>query len=458
MERLWIATGQAENNRTPVPEWPARLNKLGYMFRALQHRNYRLFFAGQTISLIGLWMTRAATLWLVQRLTGSPAMVGLVGFAQLAPSFFLAPLAGALMDRWNRHRALVATQVASMAISLALAVLALGGWIEVWHVLALCAAEGAVRGFDIAARQALLVELVEHRDNLPNAIALNSVTFNAARTVGPAVGAAIVWWVGEGLCFLIDGLSYFAVIAALLAMRISGQPPHREHQSMLRDIGEGLAHTFGFAPYRALLMLAGVVILMGGAPQMALMPEFAQNVLQGEALTYGILMGASGGGAFAGAVYLTTRRTVRGLGRVLAGCAVMFGVMTILFAMTRTAWLAAAVVSVTGFALMTLMAGSNTVMQTMVDEDKRGRVMSLFVMTFTGAAPLGQLLAGRVAEVVGAPWTLAGGGAVCVVAGLIFARQLPALRVLVRPIYIERGVIPEDAAGAGQPAGTGTQQ
>lgn len=422
-----------------------QLGKLGYMFQALQHRNYRLFFFGQAVSLIGLWMTRMATQWLVYRLTDSAWMLGVVGFCQLAPAFVLSPLAGTLIDRWNRHTVLLITQIASMIVSLMLAALALTGVIEVWHILLLCAAEGAVRGFGIPARQAIIAKLVNGPENIPNAIALNSTVFNSARLIGPALGGIAVAAVGEGLCFLIDGLSYIAVVASLLAMRMPPAPAPRKPSPVLREMREGFAHTFGYAPYRALLTTVGCIVLLGGAPQMALMSEFAKQVLRGDATTLGVLMSATGAGALLGAIYLATRRSVRGLGNVIAGSAIVMGAMLIVFSATRNIYLAATVLTIVGFTMMTIMAGCNTIMQTLVDEDKRGRVMALFVMTFTGAAPIGQLLSGAVAEQIGTPWTLAIGGSACVLAGLNFARMLPTIRAIARPIYIERGIIAEDS-------------
>ncbi len=421
-------------------QWPTRLSEI---FQALQYRNYRLFFFGQAISLTGLWMTRTATQWLVYRMTESAWMLGVAGFCQLAPAFLLSPLAGTLVDRWNRHTVLLVAQVGSMLASLALAVLTLAGVIEVWQVLLLCAAEGAVRGFGIPARQALVVQLVDDRDSLPNAIALNSTIFNVARMIGPALGGLIVAFMGEGMCFLIDGVSYLAVIAALMAMQLPNLELNRTGKSVLRDMGDGFIHTFGYAPYRALLLSAGVVVLAGGASHMALMSEFAKKILGGDATTLGILMSASGCGALLGAFYLATRRTVRGLGKVIASCFIMFGLLLVAFAMSRSLWLASTMLVLSGFAFMTAMAGSNTIMQTLVEDDKRGRVMAMWVMMFTGAAPTGQLLAGAVAEQIGTPWTIVIGGSVCVVAGLNLAIQLPALRAIARPVYIERGIIAE---------------
>ena len=430
-----------------------------HMFRALRWRNYRLFFTGLAVSLTGLWMTRMATQWLVYRLTDSPAMLGVVGFAQLAPSFVIAPLAGTLVDRWNRQRVLVMTQVGSMMVSLSLAALALSGVIEVWHVLILCAMEGAVRGFEIPARQALVVKLVEDRADLPNAIALNSSVFNSARLIGPALGGLAVWLVGEGLCFLIDGLSYSAVIVALCAMHLGAdaQPADGARKSVLGDLREGFAYTFGFGPHRALVLLVGVIVLAAGAPQMALMPVFARDVFEGGSNTLGLLMASSGAGSLLSAMALAMRRSVRGLGRVLAGCAAGFGVTHLLFALSPNVWLAAAALFGGGFMSMTVMAGSNTVMQTLVSDDKRGRVMSLFVMAVMAAMPVGQLGSGALAERIGAPWTVACGGVVCLVMGGYFACRLPRLREQARPIYVERGIIgPGAAARLGiQPAGAG---
>lgn len=416
---------------------------LSFMLRALSHRNYKLFFSGQSLSLIGTWMTRIATSWLVYRLTGSAMLLGVVGFAGQIPSFLLAPFAGVLVDRWNRHRLLVATQVLAMLQSLALAVLALTGVIKIWHVILLSIFQGVINAFDMPARQAFVVEMVEKREDLPNAIALNSSMVNAARLLGPSIGGIVIAAVGEGWCFMLDGISYLAVIASLLAMKLT---PRRTKQiqetNMLREIREGWKYAFGFAPIRNLLLLLALVSLVG-MPYTVLMPVFANEILRGGPSTLGLLMAASGVGALAGAFFLAGRKSVLGLGKYIPLTAGAFGAGLIAFSFSRALWLSLLLMVVTGLGFMVQMAASNTVLQTIVDEDKRGRVMSFYTMAFMGTAPFGSLLAGSIADRLGAPHTLMFGGIGCVLGALWFATSLPSLRRDVRPIYVRIGILPE---------------
>jgi MFS family permease len=417
------------------------------MLRALGHRNYRLFFSGQSVSLVGTWMTRIATSWLVYRLTGSALLLGVVGFAGQIPSFLLAPFAGVLVDRWNRHRLLVATQVLSLVQSLALALLALGGRINIRHVIWLSVFQGLINAFDMPARQAFVVEMVERREDLPNAIALNSSMVNATRLLGPSLGGVIIAWVGEGWCFMIDAVSYVAVVASLLAMKVTPRmtEPIREAK-MMRQLREGFAYAARFAPIRKVLVLLAIVSLVG-MPYTVLMPVFADEVLRGGPNTLGLLMAASGVGALAGAMFLAARKSVLGLGTLIPVTAAAFGAGLIGFSFSRVLWVSLALMVVTGCGFMVQMASSNTVLQTIVDEDKRGRVMSFYTMAFMGTAPFGSLLAGSVAERIGAPHTLLFGGAGCILGALWFALALPALRRDVRPIYVRIGILPEMAAG-----------
>jgi MFS family permease len=416
------------------------------MLRALSHRNYRLFFSGQSVSLVGTWMTRIATSWLVYRLTGSALLLGVVGFAGQIPSFLLAPFAGVLVDRWNRHRLLVATQVLSLVQSLALAVLALGGRINIHHVIWLSVFQGLINAFDMPARQAFVVEMVERREDLPNAIALNSSMVNATRLLGPSLGGIVIAWVGEGWCFMIDAVSYVAVVASLLAMKVTPRmtEPIKEAK-MLRQLREGFAYAARFAPIRKVLTLLALVSLVG-MPYTVLMPVFADEVLRGGPNTLGLLMAASGVGALAGAMFLAARKSVLGLGTLIPVTAAAFGAGLMAFSFSRVLWLSLALMVVTGCGFMVQMAASNTVLQTIVDEDKRGRVMSFYTMAFMGTAPFGSLLAGSVAERIGAPHTLLFGGAGCILGALWFALSLPALRRDVRPIYVRIGILPEMAA------------
>jgi MFS family permease len=420
---------------------------VAFMLRALSHRNYKLFFSGQSVSLIGTWMTRIATSWLVYRLTGSPLLLGVVGFAGQIPSFLLAPFAGVLVDRWNRRRLLVVTQVLAMLQSLALAVLALSGVINIRHVIWLSILQGLVNAFDMPARQAFVVEMVERREDLPNAIALNSSMVNAARLVGPSLGGVIIAAVGEGWCFMIDAVSYVAVIASLLAMRVAPRAIRRaKRANMFQQLREGWGYAYRFAPIRNVLLMLALVSLVG-MPYTVLMPVFAEEVLRGGPHTLGLLMAASGVGALAGAMFLAARKSVLGLGKYIPLMACAFGAGLVAFSFSRVMWLSLLLMVVTGLGFMVQMAASNTVLQTIVDEDKRGRVMSFYTMAFMGTAPFGSLLAGTVAERIGAPLTLLCGGLGCIAGALWFARSLPALRRDVRPIYVRIGILPEVAAG-----------
>jgi MFS family permease len=417
------------------------------MLRALSHKNYRLFFSGQSISLIGSWMTRIATSWLVYRLTGSALLLGVVGFAGQIPSFILAPLAGVLVDRWNRQRLLVVTQVLALLQSLALAVLALTGLIKIWQVIVLSVFQGLINAFDMPARQAFVVEMVEKREDLANAIALNSSMVNAARLLGPSIGGVVIAAVGEGWCFMIDAVSYLAVIASLLAMKITPRMLGATRDAnILRQLREGWTYAMRFAPIRNVLLLLALVSLVG-MPYTVLMPVFANDVLKGGPSTLGLLMAASGVGALGGAMFLAGRKTVLGLGKFIPIMAAAFGAGLMVFSFTRVLWLSLALMIITGLGFMVQMAASNTVLQTIVDEDKRGRVMSFYTMAFMGTAPFGSLLAGSVAARFGAPHTLFFGGIGCILGALWFATTLPSLRRDVRPIYVKIGILPEMAAG-----------
>lgn len=414
--------------------------------RALRHRNYRLFFTGQSISLIGTWLTRIATSWLVYRLTGSALLLGVLGFAGQIPTFLLAPLAGVLVDRWDRYRVLVATQILAMIQSGLLAALALAGVIDVWQVLALSIFQGLINAFDMPARQALVVEMVEDRADLPNAIALNSSMVNAARLLGPAVAGVLIASVGEGWCFFVDAVSYLAVIASLLFMRIAPRPRPARTTRVLHEMKEGFRYAAGFAPIRAVLLLLAVVSLVG-MPYTVLLPVIAREVMGGGAGTLGALSAASGLGALAGALYLASRKSVIGLGRIIVGSAALFGLGLAGFSRAGALWLALPLMFVTGAGMMLLMAASNTILQTIVDEDKRGRVMSLFAMAVFGSVPFGSLLSGWLAHRLGAQNTILAGGVVCLLAAALFFRALPRLRRVVRPIYERMGILPEIARG-----------
>ncbi len=424
----------------------SNLTRLNLIFRALHSRNYRLFFSGQSISLIGTWITRTATSWLVYRLTGSAFLLGVVGFAGQIPTFLLTPIAGVLVDRWDRHRILIITQVLSMAQSFALAALTMSGVVAVWHIIVLSILQGLVNAFDMPARQSFVIEMVENKEDLGNAIALNSSMVNGARLMGPSIAGVLIAIAGEGICFLIDGISYLAVIGSLLAMRVAPKEIGPRGTDIIDGLKEGFNYALGFAPTRAILFLLALVSLMG-MPYMVLMPIFASDVLHGGPHTLGFLMAASGIGALTGSIYLASRETVRGLGKIIALASAIFGIGLIGFSLSRVFWLSMLLVLIVGFGMMVQMASSNTILQTIADEDKRGRLMSFYTMALIGMAPFGSLLAGGLASKVGAPNTLIIGGVFCILGSVLFTKRLPDLRKIVRPIYVKMGIIPEVAEG-----------
>jgi MFS family permease len=422
---------------------PDDANSLKLIFRALSHRNYRLFFGGQGISLIGTWMQQIAMSWLVYRLTDSALLLGVVGFTSRIPTFLLASLAGVLADRWNRHRVLVITQTLSMIQAMILAILVLTGAIAVWHIIFLSLSLGLINALDIPTRQSFVVDMIEKREDLGNAIALNSSIVNGARLIGPSVAGMLIATLGEGMCFLLNGLSFIAVIFALLAMKIT--PKKREAQSskVFQGLKEGFSYAFGFAPIRSVLLLLGLVSLMG-MPFAVLMPIFAEKILHGGPQALGFLSGATGVGAIAGSIYLASRKSVLGLGRIIVISSNLFGIGLIGFSLSRLFWLSLLMMLLTGFGMMVEMASSNTVLQTIVEEDKRGRIMGFYTMAFMGMVPFGSLLAGTLANNIGAPNTVMIGGVACILGSVLFAKKLPSLRRITRPIYVEKGIISEE--------------
>jgi MFS family permease len=418
------------------------MSDLALAVRALRSRNYRLFFGGQSISLIGTWMTRIATSWLVYRLTGSAALLGVVGFANFIPTFLLGPVAGVWVDRWDRHRTIVVTQILSMLQSFALAVLTLSGVITVWEVIVLAVCQGVINSFDMPARQSFVVEMVEHREDLGNAIALNSSMVNAARLLGPAIGGVVIAGVGEGYCFLIDGLSYIAVIISLLLMTLRPAAPRKAQRDVWVEMSEGWRYIAGSLPIRSILLNLGLVSLVG-MPYTVLMPIFASEVLHGGPHTLGFLMASSGTGALFGTVMLAMRKSVVGLGRRIAIATAMLGSALIAFGFSRWMWLSMLILLVVGFGMMQQMASSNTILQTIVEDEKRGRVMSFYSVALQGMAPFGSLMGGTLAARIGAPRTVMVSGVLCLAGSLWFARTLPAIRKVVRPIYVRMGLLPE---------------
>ena len=417
-----------------------------FMIRALRYKNYRLFFGGQIVSLIGTWMTTTALSWLVYRLTGSALLLGAVGFAGQLPAFILAPVAGVLVDRGNRHHILVATQIISMLESFALAALTLTHRITIPSLLALTAVQGFVNAFDMSSRQAFVIELIENKEDLANAIALNSSMFNLARLIGPSVGGILIAAVGEGWCFMIDGVSYLAVIGALLAMTIVPRVISKTKKDVVGQLREGWAYVSDSMALRSIIGLVALICLVG-VPYAVLMPIFAGKILHGGPHTLGFLMAASGTGALMAALWMASRKTVLGLGRVIEVSSGAFGVGLIAFSFSRALWLSMILIMGAGGAFMLQMASSNTILQTIVDDDKRGRVLSLYIMAFMGTTPFGSLMAGSLSEKIGAPHTVLICGVLCILGSLWFHGRLPSIRAAVRPIYRKLGILPQVASG-----------
>ena len=430
---------QAQNSTTHTetevktassPKWATTL-------RALRHRNFQLFFGGQLLSLTGTWMQTTAQAWLVYRMTNSALLLGSVGFASQIPVFLVAPIGGITADRRNRQRLVIATQTASMILAGILAWLTLTGRVQVWHIFVLAALLGVVNAFDIPGRQSFLVDMVGKED-LMNAIALNSSMFNGARVIGPAIAGILVARIGEGWCFAANAISYIAVIVGLLLMKVLS-PPRASKQSPIEDIIEGFRWVNQTKVIRALLLLIGLVSLVG-MPYTVLMPVFADQILHGGARELGILMGATGVGALFGALTLAAKTGVTGLGRWVAITCATLGISLFLFSFSTSFWLSAALLLPAGYSMMLQMACSNTLIQTMVPDQLRGRVMSLYSMMFMGMAPFGAFFGGALAHRIGAPITVASGGVACVIGAIWFGRALPAMRIEAHRLIIAQGL------------------
>ena len=413
---------------------------------SLRYRNFRLFFAGQSISLVGTWMQMVAIGWLVYHLTNSALLLGLVGFFSQIPSFVLTPFTGVFVDRWNRHRILVITQTLSMIQAFALAFLTLTGTINILSIILLSLSLGLINAFDMPARQSFVIEMVEKKEDLPNAIALNSSLVNVARFIGPAVAGLLVAAVGEGFCFLINGISYVAVIIALLAMKVNKITKKVSINNIPKEIKEGFKYSFGFAPIRSILLLLGLVSLVG-MPYTVLMPIFAKDILHGGAHTLGFLMAAAGIGALVGGIYLASRKSVLGLVKILTFATGIFGLGLIIFAFSKNLYFSLSMMLVSGFGMLLQIAASNTLLQTITEDDKRGRVMSFFAMAFMGMSPFGNLIAGAMADKIGAPNTVLISGVICIIGAIIFLTRLPSLRKIIHPLYVKMGIIPQVASG-----------
>ncbi|HEV3253885.1 MAG TPA: MFS transporter [Candidatus Acidoferrales bacterium] len=428
-----------EVDQIGAAEAAAGTSRVAVTLRALRHRNFQLFFSGQLISLIGTWMQTVAQSWLVYRLTGSSLLLGTVGFASQVPIFLLAPAGGVVADRYNRRRVVIATQAASMILALILAVLTLSKRVTVWEIVILAASLGVVNAFDIPTRQAFLMDMVG-REDLMNAIALNSSMFNGARIIGPAVAGILVASIGEGWCFFLNGVSYVAVIAGLLLMKLKrAVAAPASDASHLEYIAEGFRFVRRTNPIWALLLLIALVSLVA-SPYSVLMPIFADRILHGGARGLGILMGATGVGALLGALTLAMRTGLRGLGRWVAISCACFGASLILFSGSRWFWVSVLLLVPVGYSMMLQMSASNTLIQAMSPDRLRGRVMSVYSMMFMGMAPLGALFAGALADRIGAPLTVALGGVGCMCGAAVFRRRLPKLRVEVRQLIIAQGM------------------
>ena len=416
---------------------PSETKGLMFLVRALGSRNFRLFFFGQAVSLIGTWMQIIAMRWLVYRLTKSELMLGIVGFISDAPLFLLVPFAGVLVDRLKRHRIMVVTQALSALQAAVLAALVLTDQVAVWHVFALGGLLGIVSAFDITARQAFLVDIIEDRNNLPNAIALNSFIFNGALLIGPAIAGVLIALVGEGPCFALNSLSYLAVLGALFLMKIPEKTFSASQLDFKAAIMEGAAYTLASVPIRSILILVASVSLVA-ASYTLLMPVFAEDILHGGPRVFGYLMSATGVGALAGAIFLASRSRLKGLAEMIAVAGVIYGVALLALSFSRLLSIALIIALVLGFSLMMQMASSNTIVQSIVDDQKRGRVLSLFVMARRGVESLGSLLFGAIAHWVGTPATLIIGGATCLLAVAAFATKLSAIRHASRSFDDER--------------------
>ena len=419
---------------------------LSNIVRSLRYRNFRLFFYGQSISLIGTWIQRITVPWLVYRLTGSVFLLGLVGFAGQIPTFLMSPFAGVLIDRWNRHKILVITQILALIQAVVLALLFYEKSISVWHIAILSVFLGIINAFDMPARQSFVVDMIEKKEDLGNAIALNSSMVNSARLIGPSIAGVLISLTGEGMCFVINAVSYIFVIGFLLMMKINPRKIAIQNTNAYQKFKEGFSYTFGFIPIRYIILLLALVSLMG-MPYTVLMPVFAKSILHGGSHTFGFLMGATGIGALMGAVYMASRKNAAGLEKFIPWFAVIFGLGLILFSLSTNFILSLFLLLITGFGMLMQMTSSNTILQTIVDDDKRGRVMSFYTMAFMGTAPFGSLLAGSLASKVGAPNTLLIGGVACILGAVVFMRKLPEIKRSIHPVYVRLGIVPVIATG-----------
>ncbi|MBN1405672.1 MAG: MFS transporter [Candidatus Omnitrophica bacterium] len=411
----------------PQPLSTENATGLKFILRALHYKNYRLFFFGQGVSLTGSWIQMIAMGWLVYRMTNSAFLLGAVAFMSQIPVFIFSPFAGVLADRLNRKSILIITQALAMIEAFTLAVLVFLGIVQVWHIIVLSIFIGMVNAFDAPVRQVFVSDMVDNRKDLANAIALNSFLFNGARLVGSSLAGIIIAVAGEGTCFFINGVSFLAVIWALVAMK-TNQVKLKSKKHILYDLKDGLVYAFNFLPIRHILLLVSLISVMGMS-YVVLMPIFAKDILRGGPDTLALLMGSTGLGALAGAVFLASRKTAEGLEKIIPIAASIFGFGLIVFSFSGVLWLSVVSMLAVGFGMMIQIASSNTLLQHLSHDDKRGRVISLYVIAFLGMAPFGSLLAGTLAANIGAPSALLISGFSCIIGSFIFKNRFPSIRI-----------------------------
>lgn len=417
------------------------------LFRALRNKNYRLFFYGQSLSLLGTWIQQVALSWLIYRTTNSAFLLGFVMFAGQLPTFLIAPFAGVFADKYDKQKIIIITQVVSMFQAILLAIFVLTDNIDVTILIILNILLGIANSFDIPTRQSFVIQMVENREDLPNAIALNSSIVNGSRLIGPAIAGILVASLGEGICFLINAISFVFVIISLLLMKVKKEEKEeKEKVSILKQLKEGYEYSFGFLPIKSVILLLATVSLFGN-PYLVLLPIFAKNILNGNATTLGYLNSAVGLGALGAALYLASRKSTLGLGKIIATTTFIFAFSLISFSFSKTFTLSLIILLFCGFGMMMQTAGSNTILQTLSNDDMRGRVMSFYTVAFRGMAPFGSLWAGTFANNFGAPTTVLISGVVCLAAGILFLKNLKIIRIAAKPIYQQKGLIPEAAKG-----------
>jgi len=418
-------------------------NKFKSMFRSLKYRNFRLFAEGQFLSLIGTWLQMVALTWLVYKLTNSAMMLGIIGFVGQIPMFIVAPFAGVFADKWNRHKMLLITQSLALIQALVLTALVFLDIIQIWQIIVLSFILGVINAFDMPIRQAFVFDMIEdHKEDVGNAVALNSSMVNGARLIGPSIAGILIATVGEGWCFLINSISFIAVVVSLLKMRIIEEPKHEKDLKVIKELKEGFVYSFTFGPIKHLIILLAVVSLVSTSVTL-LAPIYAKEYLGGGAHTYGFLIAAYGSGALFGAMYLLNKKNVLGLGRLIIYAVIAFGISMILFSFSRIFIISSILIALAGLGTMLHIASTNTLLQTISEESKRGRVMSFYTMAFRGMSPFGSLFAGSAGSFLGAQLTLVLSGAISLVSVMVFYIKLPELRKLIKPIYENLGILPQ---------------